>query len=507
MFNKKIIFSVSLANLIFLNVWIKLLYTDISQYYFMHNLPTINSDIAVLLNVSICAGCFWGIIKLIQKLNNHLVTGIAQAIFILLLLIPVYSVYTYKRQYINNLLLVPLAKVINIWGIGITYGASCILIIPLLIRYHRLFFKAIVMIILILAPFSIITFGQAMWHRDINRPEYRNQITTDTNAGKSEELDRAKPRILWLIFDEMDQRLTFENRPGNIQIPEFERLLKQSITSVHAYPPADNTLKSIPSLLTGKTVVRAEPYGPGELLLTYAGESDNVKWSEKASVFSEAKKLGFKTALVGWYHPYSRIFGDSLDYCSWYTGGYEVLSPNSVIDNMIAQVRSLIPITNRQSFIETHISMQQDTIKIAQDPDYGLIFIHLVGFHTPYVYDRDHDKYVLFRDSVNGYFDQMVLADQTLGRIHNEMESRGLWDSTTVIVSADHWWRNSKKYDGNEDHRVPFIVKLAGQNEAIVYNQQFNTVWTSELVLEILRGSVKSPKDVTVWLNQHNNSN
>ena len=41
------------------------------------------------------------------------------------------------------------------------------------------------------------------------------------------------------------------------------------------------------------------------------------------------------------------------------------------------------------------------------------------------------------------------------------MKSAGLWESTTVLISADHPYRESEALDGKSDPRVPFLLKLA----------------------------------------------
>jgi hypothetical protein len=53
------------------------------------------------------------------------------------------------------------------------------------------------------------------------------------------------------------------------------------------------------------------------------------------------------------------------------------------------------------------------------------------------------------------------------------------------------------------DHRVPFIVKLAGRREPVTYSESFNTVVTHDLILALLRGEVSGSDSVVTWLNNH----
>ena len=36
--------------------------------------------------------------------------------------------------------------------------------------------------------------------------------------------DTSQPRVVWLIFDELDERVAFAARPANLSLPEFDRL-------------------------------------------------------------------------------------------------------------------------------------------------------------------------------------------------------------------------------------------------------------------------------------------
>jgi hypothetical protein len=56
--------------------------------------------------------------------------------------------------------------------------------------------------------------------------------------------------------------------------------------------------------------------------------------------------------------------------------------------------------------------------------------------------------------------------------------------------------------DGKADLRVPFLLKFAGQSESCVYEPKFNTVLTRELLLDILRGKVASPREAAQWLDR-----
>jgi len=119
-----------------------------------------------------------------------------------------------------------------------------------------------------------------------------------------------------VVFDELDQRLAFLERPEDVQLPEFDSFRNQAIEAENAYPPSGETLTAMPALITGSLVEKADLAGPQDLRLKLADKRD-VIWRSMDNVFTEAQAEGFTTALVGWYHPYCRMFASALNVCAW----------------------------------------------------------------------------------------------------------------------------------------------------------------------------------------------
>ena len=94
-----------------------------------------------------------------------------------------------------------------------------------------------------------------------------------------------------------------------------------------------------------------------------------------------------------------------------------------------------------------------------------------------------------------------MVADRVLGDLRRSIGSD--WDNTVVLVSADHWWRDAPLSNGRRDHRIPFILKLAGQKQGVEYQGAFNTVLTRDLLLLLLRGELKNPSEVVEWIERN----
>jgi hypothetical protein len=105
-------------------------------------------------------------------------------------------------------------------------------------------------------------------------------------------------------------------------------------------------------------------------------------------------------------------------------------------------------------------------------------------------------------------------ADEVLRKLIDELEKMGGLETSTIIISADHWWRGKsadaypyvsdaeKKNSIISDIRIPFIVKMAGSKEPIKYQPEFNSVITRELIKAMIAGKVKTNADIGNFVDQ-----
>jgi arylsulfatase A-like enzyme len=104
---------------------------------------------------------------------------------------------------------------------------------------------------------------------------------------------------------------------------------------------------------------------------------------------------------------------------------------------------------------------------------------------------------------IRGYVDSLALLDRSVGELRHTMENSGVWESTTVLITSDHPYREAEQLDGKSDPRIPYVVKLAEQKEAVAYTPRFNTVLTADLLLAVLRGEITDPASLTAWLDRN----
>jgi hypothetical protein len=253
-----------------------------------------------------------------------------------------------------------------------------------------------------------------------------------------------------------------------------------------------------------------------------------AKLGDQNTIFYEVRKRGLDSAAYGWYLPYCRILHGPTD-CAWFS-----YFPRDSELSVAAQMRrQILSVYNGLLVVERtglHVNMMNTTpmqeykinmfngllthgVRAAADNRYSLVFIHLPVPHAPSIYNRKAGA--ISTAGSNSYLDGLAHADATLGELHRAMEAANLWERSTVLVSSDHWWRsnswrNEAEYrlaledqallDDERDKRVPFLLKMPGQRESVIYDKPMNTVVSKELLLNTLDGKLQSPADVQAWL-------
>lgn len=509
---KDALVALSLSSLCFISAWQVLLNSGHYSYYFWQHYPGFTELIALGLDVLLLALLFWLGITIVRRTRSEVLMKCARIAFLLVFIVPLNSLRMGKDLTGANLFgQLGKTKLILI-------GLVCLVVAFLIFRFWlRQTTKFAVSLLLILSPFVLIAFSQGVWLAAKHRPN-ANLFTPKQPASKLSTEKPTGTHVLWIVFDELDQRVLFDARPEGVTVSEFERFRNQSLYANNAYPPASETLQSMPTLTTGRLAAHPLPVRPDELMLTFEGDQQATGWSTQPNIFSKARAAGFKTALIGWYQPYCRIIGDDLDVCHWETLVHQanpVPDDLSLFNSMRVWARDTlfrIPLMFRllekfylkeirEYHSESYLRLMSKAQTVVKDRSINLALIHLPIPHHPFIYDRAHDALSPTTDNV--YADNLELADRALGELRRSMEVDGTWDNTTVIITSDHWWRESNPINGKRDHRIPFMLKLAGQSEALVYQQPFNTILTQELLLACLSGELTSHGSVAQWLDQH----
>lgn len=537
---RRALIALSLANIFFLPAWREVLDPGPLFHCYHTKLCPVGAELlAVAIDTTLLAAALFAGYELARRSGRPLLLRAARVLFLVFLLLCLNAV---RVQY-RGLLLTGLTGSLGRAG-ALALGLAVLALgayVLWRVGLNRLV-RAGVAAALIVSPFVFVAYGQALWQL----VWYRRVVASEGATAQVQPAREgaARPRVFWLIFDELDYRLAFEQRPAGLQMPEFDRLGAESLTAREAYPPGAFTIQVLPALLTGKLVAEAVETRPDDLNLKFHEEQEWVGWRSRPNIFARAREAGMNAGVAGWHHPYCRMFKQDLVRCSWGEDTFTehgVVLRSKVFDNMLRDARVSflsVPVVHRlvprreEAFTHDAGLLREKTRKlgelvgggraVAADPNLQLVLVHLPIPHPPNFYDRASGQFAY--DAPRSYLDSLALTDRTLGELRREMEAAGLWDSTTVLVSSDHWWRarevwapvagipdNEPYWNPSDtalvpaetDYRVPFILKLAGQRRPLGYGPAFNTILSHDLVLAVLRGELATPEAVASWLDRH----
>ena len=500
--------ALSFANLCYLRVWSELLTYSRKDVYLMVTPPKPVGYLAAIANVLLAAVAIWGLSILAVRVLKGRNIRWAEMAVVLGLCIPLNglrSVLSNQFPYLKS----PLIELLGVRGVMVLGGCIAIVALVAIVFFHRKLAAAAIAMLALLSPFCAITFGQALWkatHYDAS--QYADNPAVPMIAGA-----RKVPRVLWFIADEWDYGLTFVDRDPGLALPEIDRLRQGALCAGNALPPGPETPISIPGYYGGRLVSSVVYDGPRELLMAYPnGSAAPVSWSAQPSVFQRARALGVNTALVEWFHPSCRILS-GLSYCTWRPMAMQYNSMGDRFWQILPhQARSLFETTLFSPFgrplsagqqTDTYRAILHEAETLANDTSFGFTLVHLPIPHAPHAYNRKTGEFTLGNSPIAGYVDSLALLDRTVGEIRRSMENAGTWDSTTVLFTSDHPYRESMQLDGKNDPRIPYILKLASQKEGVEYTQQFNTVLTADLLIEVLRGEIADARSAAEWLDRN----
>ena len=349
------------------------------------------------------------------------------------------------------------------------------------------------------------------------------------------------PRFVWLLFDEMDQRLAFERRPASLQLPELDRLRSESVFASQATQTAMFTAIALPSLLSGRIFTNAQALDAGTLMLTPEGSKERVSWRAENNVFKQARDLGVNAEVAGWLHPYCRILGDEVTGCLAIPSSHSTAALAeelhaaqkgvwmTVADLYWRQLLNLAdmfhslgdPAADRARDVQVqrdqqlqYFQMRDWAYRAAADPQVGMMFVHFPTPHPFPIYNRRERSFHLL--GTEDYFDNLALVDRTLGELRRALEQAGLWDQTSILITADHGFRPggwgghlgwTDELDRLTEHqapvKVPFILKLPGETTGAAIDKPFSNVVAGGLGLAVLSGTVSTPDQAVKWLDKH----
>ena len=357
-------------------------------------------------------------------------------------------------------------------------------------------------------------------------------------AMRDQRVQAVRPRVIWILFDELSYSQVYEHRFPGLQLPAFDALAAQSTVFTHTIPAGIRTEMVLPSLLTGAAVDGIRPSSNGRQLSLH--DPHTGAWhglDEHDTVFQDALNLNYRTAIAGWYNPYCRILPHVVDRCFW-TYGYSaengMVPRASLQSNMMrpwmrffgygmgAHVAFLFPESVRlddddldtRQHLSDYMALAEAADKMLEDNTAGFVLIHMPIPHPFGIYDRKRQQ---FSVTHSDYLDNVALADVFLKHVRSKLKQSGQWDSSTVVVMADHSWRTkllwenapqwTKEEDvasggGQFDERPAYVVKLPEQHTGARIDAPFSAVNTRSLLDAFLAQKIRSKEELSAWAMQ-----
>jgi hypothetical protein len=405
--------------------------------------------------------------------------------------------------------------------------------------WHRHVLPVSIAVMMTLAPLAPILFAQGAYHMAIDRSK-GDEWDGTPNAPLDAEHQAADTRVVWIVLDEMDQRLVFEDRPEGYTLKELDDLRETAFSADAAHAPHERTLYSIPMMTTGRSIDQVTPQGPDRLQLHFTN-GESISWDQSDTIFHSANEKGLRTAIIGTYHPYCRVFQEQLSQCTF----YEYEGPDA--DSLGHQVRmhlhglaSAIPVPplrtaahgllgihtplyvlHQQSAIMNHEHLAPRAVQAAADPTLDFVKIHLMTPHPAGFANNGHGYWdpttkTFTTGAGPTYYDNLQLADHTLAQIRQAMQQNQVWDNTFLVVTSDHGYRygiwgesiatqaHAEALHQPTDHRVPLLIKPPDPHpEPFRYDETINLLQIRDLLEDALDGQLTHTQDLVDWFHAH----
>lgn len=303
----------------------------------------------------------------------------------------------------------------------------------------------------------------------------------------------AKPRVVWILFDELAYKPVFESRDPSLQLPNFDRLRRESTAYTDVQPIAYWTTQVIPSLQLGR-IVKTVTYTTDHQYLVRTIDSPHwERFDVNASLFGMAKQYGVTTAIAGWCITYCPVFAGTATQCYWSNDDAQDRGPTDLDAGFAENVWFPLRILAEQATVpgkawadiaawksrghaESVRDMSQHALATLSTSQADLIYIHLPVPHPPEFWNRRTKTF----GPGGSYLDSLDYADRVLGQMLDVLEAQPRWASTTLVVQGDHSWRTQMwrpqpgwsaederiSHGGEFDPRPLLLIHEAGEKSA-----------------------------------------
>ena len=326
-----------------------------------------------------------------------------------------------------------------------------------------------------------------------------------------------RPRLVWVLFDELGYKQTFEARDPSLTLPNFDRLRAESTIYTDVTPIAYKTARAVPTLMLGRVVTHVE-FTSSNKYLVKAKDKHWEEFNAENSLIGLAARDGVTTSMIGWYLPYCPAFEKVATECYWSNNDAQDRGPTaqdaSFQENVWFPLRMMV-----EQFVwpsrawaddaawseQTHIASVKDVsghaLETLANSQADVIYLHIPAPHPPGFWDRRTGTFAIG----GSYADGLDYSDRLLGQMLAELEKQPRWASTTLIVHGDHSWRTAMwrplpgwsaederiSHGGEWDPRPVLLIHEPGQQSATTVTAPTSLMHVHDFVAQWIRAMGK----------------
>jgi len=323
-----------------------------------------------------------------------------------------------------------------------------------------------------------------------------------------------KPRLIWILFDELAYKNTFESRDPSLNLPNFDRLRGESTLYTDMTPIAYRTTRAVPTFMLGRVVTDVQYTSDNRYLVQTEDAPHWTRFDANSSLFGLAKQAGVTTSIVGWYVAYCPIFAGVATECYWSNDDAQDRGPTSLDASFAENVWFPLRILGEQYIVpakawadvadwnaEGHIASVKDVSQHAlaalANSQADLIYLHLPTPHPPSFWNRRTGTFA----TGGSYLDSLDYSDRLLGQILDLLASQPRWQATTLLVQGDHSWRTQMwrpvpgwsaederiSHGGEWDPRPVLLIHTPGQQSPATVAAATSLMYVHDFVAEQIR--------------------
>jgi hypothetical protein len=278
------------------------------------------------------------------------------------------------------------------------------------------------------------------------------------------------PPVIFLVFDSLDKQTFANDGNPSITLPNFERLISQSIAFPDGEAPGFMTTDSLPRMVFQDPEIEWDGVrghrDQKDTFFDLLKDSDSICQISVAHVTASRwmpTQIHISTDL-----PFRIGTSDNLDY--WDSIAFWSIFSSDQFDSLtLSSARDLS--AEWHQYVNGRIHSK--ALASCLDPTGRIAMFHYLVPHAPFIYGESGE----IIDPGSGSFElNMRQVDRFLGELLDALQQSGQLESATLVVTGDH--------DEARDDHPPLWIKLPGQTAPKVSLTPLNTANLAEWLKE-----------------------